>query len=122
MSGFAILFVLILFCGCGDASRDAPTLLLKIESSDGRMNSTGRHLVLGTGVLSESADSGSEGQGRTQRVTIEKITDHAVTLKFELSGGERGDFARGITVCPGQEVEVDLPNDSTLMVKLIEPD
>ena len=118
MNRLLALLICVLVCGCGDPSAKAPMLTLKIVRDNGASHSIGRHRVFTTGILSESGDSGGNGQGVTQRVTVEKIVDNGVRLSFEFSDASGERFSKQIFVGYDQETTVDLPNQSTLVATL----
>ena len=71
------LLACVLLCGCGEPA--APTLHLTIKRDNGS-SSVSRFQVFRTGRITESSD----GEGVTQRVTIDKIADDGVTLTITL--------------------------------------
>lgn len=113
----AVLFCLLVW-GCGDPSAEAPLLTLKIVADNGAAHSIGRHRVFATGILSESGDSGGNGQGVTQRVTVEEVVEDGVRLTYEHSDASGEEFRQEFFVGYEQESTLDLPNQSTLVATL----
>lgn len=118
MHRFIVLLVFLLLGGCGDPSATAPMLTLNVENQNGTIHAIGSYRVFNTGVLSESGDVDGNGQGESQRVTINKIADDGVTLTFEMSGRSGEEFKREIFLRHNEEIKVDLANQSTLVAKL----
>lgn len=118
MHRLTALLVCVTLWGCGDRPRSAPLLTLSVERLDGTSHSVGRHRIYRTGVLSESGDRDSGGQGASQRVTIDEITDDGVALTFEMSDATGDTYSKQLSLRYGEQTEVELPNQSTLKAKL----
>jgi hypothetical protein len=118
MNRFILLVVAVVLCGCdyGDPIANDPLLTLNVKQGNGE--SMGRYRISHTGVIDESKDSGPDGAGTRQTVTIDKIADDGVTLTIKLVDSAGEESSKQFLVPYDKEVSVPVSKDATATAQL----
>lgn len=118
MNRLILLAAAVLLSGCGDGDpvADDPMLILNVKR--GNSESIGRYRVSRTGVIDETRDSGPDGAGTGETVTIDKIADDGVTLTIKILDSDGGEFSKQILVPYDKEISVAVSKDATATARL----
>jgi len=111
-----VLAVLISGCGDGDPVANDPMLELRVKR--GNTESVGRYRVSRTGVIDQKRDSGPNGAGTSETVTIDKIADDGVTLTIKILGSDGGESSKQILIPYDKEISVAISKDVTARAQL----
>jgi hypothetical protein len=112
------LVAAVLLSGCGDGDPVANDPILKLNVKRGNSESIGRYRVSRTGVIDETRESGPDGAGTSETVTIDKIADDGVTLTIKILDSDGGEFSKQILVPYEKEISVAVSKDATATARL----
>lgn len=118
MNRLILLVAAVLLSGCGDGDPVANDPMLQLKVKRGNNESVGRYRVSRTGVIDETRDSGPDGAGTSETVTIDKIADDGVTLIIKILSSDGGESSKPILVPYDKEISVAISKDVTATARL----
>jgi hypothetical protein len=113
-----LLVAAVLLSGCGDGDPVANDPLLNLNVKRGNNESVGRYRVSRTGVIDETTETGPDGAGTSETVTIDKIADDGVTLTIKILDSDGGESSKQILVPYDKEISVALSKEATATARL----
>ena len=110
--------LVVLLSGCGDGDPVANDPMLKLRVKRGNNESVGRYRVSRTGVIDQTGDSGPDGAGTSETVTIDKIADDGVTLTIKTLDSDGAESSKQFLVPYDKEISVAVSKDTTATARL----
>jgi hypothetical protein len=118
MNRLILVVAAVLLSGCGDRDPIANDPMLELNVKRGHAESIGRYRVSRTGVIDETGESGPDGAGTSETVTIDKIADDGVTLTIKIVDSDGEESRKQILVPYDQEISVAVSEDATATARL----